>query len=183
MAWPEQAARSLTETFDGPFEAAGVAVAAAGIDIASTGEAGTAVHAGPADTPAEGRFEIGSVTKTMTATRLALMAAEGTLGLDDEIGRWLSAGANGWITPRKLATHTSGLPRMAPNFRPADPDNFWAGFTRACARRQRRSAPRSGRRRSRRRRSRLAGPRRSAGSSWTGGCAGTAAGPAGSRRV
>jgi CubicO group peptidase (beta-lactamase class C family) len=129
MAWAEQAARSLTETFDGPFEAAGVAVAAAGIDIASTGEAGTALHAGPPDTPANGRFEIGSVTKTMTATLLALLAAEGRLTLDDEIGRWLPAGANGWITLRRLATHTSGLPRIAPNFRPVDLDNFWAGFT------------------------------------------------------
>jgi CubicO group peptidase (beta-lactamase class C family) len=129
MAWAEQAARSLTETFDGSFEAAGVAVAAAGIDVASTDEADTALHASPPDTPADGRFEIGSVTKTMTATLLALLAAEGTLALDGEIGRWLSAGANGWITPRKLATHTSGLPRIAPNFRPVDPDNFWAGFT------------------------------------------------------
>jgi len=129
MAWAEQAARSLTETFDGSFEAAGTAVAAAGIDIAGPDHAGTALHTSPADTPADGRFEIGSVTKTMTATLLALLAAEGTLALDDEIGRWLSAGANGWITPRKLATHTSGLPRIAPNFRPANPDNFWAGFT------------------------------------------------------
>jgi CubicO group peptidase (beta-lactamase class C family) len=129
MAWAEQAARSLTETFDGSFEAAGVAVAAAGIDVASADEVGTALHASPPDTPADGRFEIGSVTKTMTATLLALLAAAGTLALDDEIGRWLPAGANGRITPRELATHTSGLPRIAPNFRPVDPDNFWAGFT------------------------------------------------------
>jgi CubicO group peptidase (beta-lactamase class C family) len=129
MAWAEQAARSLTETFNGAFEAAGVAVAAGGIDIAATGEAGTALHADPPDTPTDGRFEIGSVTKTMTATLLALLVAEGTLALDDEIGRWLSAGANGGITLRKLATHTSGLPRIAPNFRPVDPDNVWAGFT------------------------------------------------------
>ena len=129
MTWAEQAARSLTETFDGTFEAAGVAVAAAGIDVTSPDEAGTAVHVSPADTPADGRFEIGSVTKTMTATLLALLAAEGTLALDDEIGRWLPAGANGWITPRRLATHTSGLPRMAPDYRPVEPDNFWAGFT------------------------------------------------------
>jgi CubicO group peptidase (beta-lactamase class C family) len=127
MAWAEQAARSLTETFDGSFEAAGAAVAAACIDLGSTD--GTALHASPADTPADGRFEIGSVTKTMTATLLALLASEGTLALDGEIGRWLPAGANGWITPRKLATHTSGLPRIAANFRPIDPDNFWAGFT------------------------------------------------------
>ena len=123
MAWAGQAARSLTETFDGSFEAAGVAVAAAGVDRAHA-----AVHASHG-VPPDGRFEIGSVTKTMTATLLALLAAEGTLSLDDRIGRWLPAGVNGGITLRQLATHTSGLPGIAPNYRPADPDNFWAAFT------------------------------------------------------
>jgi CubicO group peptidase (beta-lactamase class C family) len=123
MAWAEQAARSLTETFDGSFEAADVAVAAAGVDRATV-----ATHASQG-VPPDGRFEIGSVTKTMTATLLALLAADGTLSLDDGIGRWLTAGANGGITLRQLATHTSGLPGIAPNFRPADPDNFWATFT------------------------------------------------------
>jgi CubicO group peptidase (beta-lactamase class C family) len=123
MTWAEQAARSLTETFEGS-ETPGLVVAAAGVD-----EAGAASQVSPADTPADGRFEIGSVTKTMTATLLALLAADGTLSLDDGVGRWLPAGANGGITLRQLATHTSGLPRIAPNYRPADPGNFWAGFT------------------------------------------------------
>jgi serine-type D-Ala-D-Ala carboxypeptidase/endopeptidase len=124
MTWAEQAARSLTETFAGSSGTPGVVVAAAGVD-----EAGAASQVSPADTPPDGRFEIGSVTKTMTATLLALLAADGTLALDDEVGRWLPAGANGGITLRQLATHTAGLPRIAPNYRPADPDNFWAGFT------------------------------------------------------
>ncbi len=124
MAWAEQAARSLTETFAGSSGTPGVVVAAAGV-----AEAGAATQVSPPDTPADGRFEIGSVTKTMTATLLALLAADGTLSLDDEVGRWLPAGANGGITLRQLATHTSGLPRIAPNYRPADPGNFWAGFT------------------------------------------------------
>jgi serine-type D-Ala-D-Ala carboxypeptidase/endopeptidase len=124
MAWAERAARSLTETFAGSSATPGVVVAAAGVD-----EAGTASQVSPADTPADGRFEIGSVTKTMTATLLALLASDGTLSLDDEVGRWLAAGANSGITLRQLATHTAGLPRIAPNYRPTDPDNFWAGFT------------------------------------------------------
>jgi CubicO group peptidase (beta-lactamase class C family) len=59
----------------------------------------------------------------MTATLLALLAADGRLRLDDEAGRWLSAGPNGGITLRQLATHTSGLPRLAPNMdlRAVDP--------------------------------------------------------------
>jgi D-alanyl-D-alanine-carboxypeptidase/D-alanyl-D-alanine-endopeptidase len=126
MAWAEQAARSLAETFEGSFDAAGVAVAAAAVDGADT-----VSHRSGA--PPDGRFEIGSVTKTMTATLLALLAADGTLNLDDEAGRWLRAGPNGAITLRQLATHTSGLPAVAPNFRPADPGNYWAAFTAELA--------------------------------------------------
>jgi D-alanyl-D-alanine-carboxypeptidase/D-alanyl-D-alanine-endopeptidase len=125
MTWNEDAARQLTETFDGAFDAPGVVTAAA-----CTDETGTAIQVIPGDTPADGRFEIGSVTKTMTATLLALLEAEGRLRLDDEAGRWLSAGANGGITLRQLATHTSGLPRLAQNMdlRTVDLANPYAGF-------------------------------------------------------
>jgi serine-type D-Ala-D-Ala carboxypeptidase/endopeptidase len=125
MTWSEDAARLLVETFEGSFDAPGVVVAAACI-----GEGGTASQVSPADTPAGGRFEIGSVTKTMTATLLALLDADGALRLDDAVGRWLSAGDNGGITVRQLATHTSGLPRLAPNMglRRVDRANPWAGF-------------------------------------------------------
>jgi len=110
MTWSEDAARTLSETFDGTFAAPEVVTAAACMD-----EDGTAIRASPGDLPADGRFEIGSVTKTMTATLLALLAADGTLELDDEVSRWLPAGPNSGITLRQLATHTSGLPRLAPN--------------------------------------------------------------------
>jgi CubicO group peptidase (beta-lactamase class C family) len=134
MAWAEQAARSLVETFEGSFDAAGVAVAAAAVY-------GADVVKYRSGAPADGRFEIGSVTKTMTATLLALLAADGTLNLDDEAGRWLRAGPNSGITLRQLATHTSGLPAVAPNFRPADPDNYWAAFTAELAEEGLRQAP------------------------------------------
>jgi CubicO group peptidase (beta-lactamase class C family) len=67
----------------------------------------------------------------MTATVLASLAADGALGLDDPIGRWLSAGPHSEITIRQLATHTSGLPGVAPNMRSgqADPANPCAGCT------------------------------------------------------
>jgi CubicO group peptidase (beta-lactamase class C family) len=126
MSWSEDTARSLAETFADSFSAPGVVIAAACID-----EAGPVSMASPGDSPADGSFEIGSVTKTMTATLVALQAADGQLLLDDEIGRWLSAGPNGGITVRQLATHTSGLPRLPPNLdlRTADPANPWAGFS------------------------------------------------------
>ena len=65
------------------------------------------------DCPLEGRFEVGSITKTFTGVVLASLADEGVLDLDDEIGRWLEAGQNGDITLGQLATHTSGLPRLS----------------------------------------------------------------------
>jgi serine-type D-Ala-D-Ala carboxypeptidase/endopeptidase len=125
MTWSEDAASQLAETFDGAFDAPSVATAAA-----CTDESGTAIQVTPGDTPADGRFEIGSVTKTMTAALLALLEADGRLRLEDEVGRWLSAGANGGITLRQLATHTSGLPRLAPNvdLRTVDQANPYAGF-------------------------------------------------------
>jgi serine-type D-Ala-D-Ala carboxypeptidase/endopeptidase len=62
-------------------------------------------------------FEIGSVTKTLTATLLADMALRGELTLDDPIAKHLPPGAT--VPPRAgreitlldLVTHTSGLPR------------------------------------------------------------------------
>jgi serine-type D-Ala-D-Ala carboxypeptidase/endopeptidase len=110
MAWSTDAARPLTEAFNGALGAPGTVIAVACID-----DAETVIRVDPGDTPADGRFEVGSVTKTMTATLLALLAADGSLRLYDEVGRWLSAGANAGITVRQLATHTSGLPRLAPN--------------------------------------------------------------------
>ena len=112
MAWSADAARPLTEAFDGALGEPGTVIAVACIDHAET-----AIEVNPGDTPADGRFEVGSVTKTMTATLLAQLAAEGSLRLDDGVGRWLPADANAGITLRQLATHTSGLPRLAPNMR------------------------------------------------------------------
>lgn len=63
------------------------------------------------------RFEIGSLTKTMTGIVLAELVLEGVVGLDDRIAGWIDAGPNGDISLRQLATHTAGLPRLAPNAR------------------------------------------------------------------
>jgi CubicO group peptidase (beta-lactamase class C family) len=125
MTWTHQAARTLAGALSGSFTADGVVVAAAAVD-----STGTAMDITPVATAEDRRFEIGSVTKTMTATMLALLVGEGVLRLDDEIGRWLLAGPNDTITLRQLATHTSGLPSTAPNLRigQSDPRNPWAGY-------------------------------------------------------
>ncbi|GLX19520.1 serine hydrolase domain-containing protein [Streptomyces lavendulae] len=61
------------------------------------------------------RFRIGSTTKAFTAAVVLLLAAEGRLGLDDTVERWLPGlvagnGHNGrTVTLRQLLHHTSGI--------------------------------------------------------------------------
>ena len=82
-------------------------------------------------------FEIGSVTKTFTATLLADMATRGLVRLDEPVVKCLPKGVTlptrggKEITLLDLATHRSGLPRMPANFAPADPDNPYADYTAA----------------------------------------------------
>jgi CubicO group peptidase (beta-lactamase class C family) len=76
MAWSTAATRPLTEAFNGALGAPGTVIAVACVD-----DAGTVIGVNPGDTPANGRFEVGSVTKTMTAT---LLAADGSLRIGFE---------------------------------------------------------------------------------------------------
>jgi len=66
-------------------------------------------------------FEIGSITKTFTATLLAYYVNEGKLKLSDPITKYLpdSVAANKalqHITLQELSNHTSGLPSLPPDF-------------------------------------------------------------------
>jgi D-alanyl-D-alanine-carboxypeptidase/D-alanyl-D-alanine-endopeptidase len=70
---------------------------------------------GPPD--AETLFEIGSITKTVTALALADMDREGLVGLDDPVADHLPPGVRLRVKDRPptladLASHTSGLPRV-----------------------------------------------------------------------
>ncbi len=67
-------------------------------------------------------FEIGSISKPITALLLALMIEAGDMKLDDPVQKYLP---KEFVVPRRgdrditlldLATHTSGLPRMPQNF-------------------------------------------------------------------
>ncbi|MBL7110506.1 MAG: beta-lactamase family protein [Bacteroidales bacterium] len=79
-------------------------------------------------------FEIGSNTKTFTATILSQFIMEGLLSLDDPIDQFLPANVHPPsfqgqpITLRHLVTHTSGLPRGVYNFG-IDPSVVWSEFT------------------------------------------------------
>ncbi|MDP1794771.1 MAG: serine hydrolase [Acidimicrobiales bacterium] len=90
-------------------------------------------------------FEFNSIGKTMTAQVLATFVVDGVVSLDDAIGAWLDAGSNGDITLRQLATHTSGLPRMAANASEGDgfdPANPYAVYGPELAEAALRDAPR-----------------------------------------
>ncbi|MEE1782194.1 serine hydrolase [Streptomyces sp. SP17BM10] len=63
-----------------------------------------------AEPPTDGRFRIGSTTKTFTATAVLRLVAEGRIGLDDPADDYLPEyGLDRRITVRMLLQHTSGL--------------------------------------------------------------------------
>ena len=80
-------------------------------------------------------FEIGSITKVFTSLILADMVQRGEVALSDPIAKYLPSEVKvperdgRQITLEDLSTHTSGLPRMPDNFKPADPDNPYADYT------------------------------------------------------
>jgi CubicO group peptidase (beta-lactamase class C family) len=81
-------------------------------------------------------YEIGSITKTFTATLLAREVLAGHLKLDTPVAQLLDGfkvpSRNGKeITLGTLATQHSGLPRLPANMRPADPANPYADYDAA----------------------------------------------------
>lgn len=89
----------------------------------------------PTEVDGDTVFEIGSITKAFTAILLADLAGEGTVELETPVQRLLGSDVtvptrNGAeITLLHLTTHSSGLPRMPNNFRPADAGNPYADYT------------------------------------------------------
>jgi CubicO group peptidase (beta-lactamase class C family) len=81
-------------------------------------------------------YEIGSVTKTFTATLLAQAVLSGRVTLGTPVAQLLpdfkipSRGGKE-ITLGELATQHSGLPRMPSNFLPKDPANPYADYDAA----------------------------------------------------
>jgi CubicO group peptidase (beta-lactamase class C family) len=78
-------------------------------------------------------FEIGSITKTFTATLLAKAVLDGELKLDAPVASLLPGfeipSRNGkFITLESLANQHSGLPRMPSNFAPAKENDPYADY-------------------------------------------------------
>ena len=90
---------------------------------------------GPGEVDGDTVFEIGSITKVFTAILLADLVDEGAFELETPVQRLLGPDVtvpirNGAeITLLHLTTHSSGLPRMPDNFRPADAGNPYADYT------------------------------------------------------
>jgi len=80
-------------------------------------------------------FEIGSITKVFTSLLLTKMTEHGEVRLNEPVAELLPPGTQvpqrdgRQITLADLATHTSGLPRMPDNFRPANPLNPYADYS------------------------------------------------------
>lgn len=80
-------------------------------------------------------FEIGSINKTFTGVLLADMVLRGEVALDDPISMYLPDSVRApsrsgvEITLEHLATHRSGLPRLADNYVPTDMADPYAGYT------------------------------------------------------
>lgn len=80
-------------------------------------------------------YEIGSISKVFTTILLANEVLKGRMSLDDPIVKYLPTEVKApsrdgkQITLKDLATHTSGLPRMPGNFKPADAKNPFADYT------------------------------------------------------
>ena len=128
MEWDSERAQAVFEALDGAFPGDGIVVAVAALDSGGGSSGSGSAFALTEGLTEDARFEIGSITKTMTAALLASLVGDDVLALDDEIGRWLDAGPHGNITLEQLATHTSGLPRLAPN-QPTDEANPYRDFT------------------------------------------------------
>lgn len=144
MSRPEIMARTCVDELVRAYADPDVAVAVAVAAVDAREGTATAHSVG---CPADARFEIGSVTKTLTGTLLASLADDGTVSLDDPVERWIPAGAGTGITLRQLATHTSGLPRLGRNQRRwamLSPSNPYMRYTAKRAERDLRGFARSG---------------------------------------
>lgn len=80
-------------------------------------------------------FEIGSITKVFTSLLLMEMAQRGELVPTDPVAKYLPAEVRvptrggRRITPLDLASHTSGLPNLPSDFKPANPANPYADYS------------------------------------------------------
>jgi CubicO group peptidase (beta-lactamase class C family) len=80
-------------------------------------------------------YEIGSISKTFTATLLADAVEKGKVKLDDPVSKYFPDSIpvlefQGMpVTLKTLSNHSSGIPRMPNNFHPSDNDNPYKDYS------------------------------------------------------
>ncbi|MFJ2234932.1 serine hydrolase domain-containing protein [Streptomyces sp. NPDC087859] len=98
----------------------GVHAEVTSLDARDSVYAGTAAMNTRRPMPRDGRFRIGSATKTFTATVVLQLVGEGRMSLEDTVEQWLPGVVRGngndgsQITVRQLLQHTSGIPDVGP---------------------------------------------------------------------
>ena len=114
----------------------GACVVAALIDKGQVLRAKTCAQPRPGGAPGfDSLFEIGSVTKTMTAFLVADLIERGPWSLDDPLAKHLPPGnsvprqGERQILLRDVLTHTSSLPGLPPGFNPKNPSDPYADLT------------------------------------------------------
>ena len=100
--------------------AVGVSAEVTSPDTRDSARAGTAERGTRRPMPRNGRFRIGSTTKTFTATVVLQLVGEGRMSLEDTVEQWLPGVVQGngndgsQITVRQLLQHTSGIRDVGP---------------------------------------------------------------------
>jgi serine-type D-Ala-D-Ala carboxypeptidase/endopeptidase len=125
---------ALEQRFNG--DRCGACIAAAVIENGTTARAYFCANAKSERSIGERTaFEIGSITKTMTAALLAEIIVQGEIAIDDPLAKLLPPGTNvptfngTQITLGNIVTHTSGLPSFP--WRTTDLSNPYARLTEA----------------------------------------------------
>jgi serine-type D-Ala-D-Ala carboxypeptidase/endopeptidase len=125
---------ALAQRFKG--DRSGACIAAAVIENGTTAQAYFCAHAKSERSLDERTaFEIGSITKTMTAALLAEIIGRGEIAIDDPLAKLLPPGTNvpsfngTPITVGNIVTHTAGLPSFP--WRITDMSNPYARLTEA----------------------------------------------------
>jgi len=133
---PPEASSLVTRFVESGF-ADGVAVALISGDRVTLGGFGRSSDAGAPIDPAHTLFEVGSVTKVFTGLLLATMVTSHEVTLDEPVSSLLPPGVTvpskdgKPITLVSLATHSSGLPEMPPNFAPQNGADPYADYDTA----------------------------------------------------
>ncbi|WP_344639944.1 serine hydrolase domain-containing protein [Kitasatospora cystarginea] len=110
-----------------PDRVTGVLARVSGPDGRWAGTYGTGDIATGALVPVDGRFRLGSVTKTFIATVVLQLAAEHRVDLDQPVQRCLPNVLRGGYPPipvRTLLNFTSSLPELTPDDLPTTPDGI-----------------------------------------------------------